>query len=189
MLLGYNTNGLAHHELLDAVALLAEIGYRSVAIAIDHHALSPQEDYLGQLRQVRRVLRLNGMHSVIETGARFLLDPREKHEPTLVSADPGRRRQRIEFYEHAIRCAAELESDCVSLWSGVLREPIPREAAMARLAKGLRQVLDTGARSNDGIARRKGGTWCDIWYPTERHARRAGIDGWRPVRGAVIARD
>lgn len=54
---------------------------------------------------------------------------------------------------------------------------------------GLRQVLDTGARSNDGIARRKGGTWCDIWYPTERHARRAGIDGWRPVRGAVIARD
>jgi len=145
VLLGYNTNGLAHHELLDAVALLAEIGYRSVAIAIDHHALSPQEDYLGQLRQVRRVLRLNGMHSVIETGARFLLDPREKHEPTLVSADPGRRRQRIEFYEHAIRCAAELESDCVSLWSGVLREPIPREAAMARLAKGLRQVLDVAA--------------------------------------------
>ena len=38
MLLGYNTNGLAHHALLDAVELLAGIGYRSVAVTIDHGA-------------------------------------------------------------------------------------------------------------------------------------------------------
>ena len=36
MFLGYNTNGLAHHDLLDAIALLAEIGYRGVAITLDH---------------------------------------------------------------------------------------------------------------------------------------------------------
>ena len=42
MLLGYNTNGLAHHDLFDAVGLLAEIGYRSVAITIDHGALPPR---------------------------------------------------------------------------------------------------------------------------------------------------
>ena len=41
MFLGYNTNGLAHHDLFDAVALLAEIGYRGVAITIDHNALPP----------------------------------------------------------------------------------------------------------------------------------------------------
>ena len=41
MFLGYNTNGLAHHDLFDAVELLAEIGYRGVAITIDHGALSP----------------------------------------------------------------------------------------------------------------------------------------------------
>ena len=41
MFLGYNTNGLAHHELFDAVELLAEIGYRGVAITIDHNALPP----------------------------------------------------------------------------------------------------------------------------------------------------
>ena len=41
MFLGYNTNGLAHHDLFDAVELLAEIGYRSVAITIDHGALPP----------------------------------------------------------------------------------------------------------------------------------------------------
>ena len=41
MHLGYNTNGLAHHDLFDAVELLADIGYQSVAITIDHTAFSP----------------------------------------------------------------------------------------------------------------------------------------------------
>ena len=41
MHLGYNTNGMAHHDLFDAVELLADIGYQSVAITIDHTALSP----------------------------------------------------------------------------------------------------------------------------------------------------
>lgn len=64
---------------------------------------------------------------------------------------------------------------------------IPENSYIWTERTGLRQVLDTGARSNDGIARRKGGIWCDIWYPTASHAREAGVDGWRPVRGAVIA--
>ena len=41
MLLGYNTNGFVHHDVFDALALLAEIGYRGVAITIDHNALPP----------------------------------------------------------------------------------------------------------------------------------------------------
>ena len=142
MLLGYNTNGMAHHELFDAVNLLAEIGYRSVAITIDHGALPPYDRYLPQrLTRLRRLLRQAGMRSVIETGARFLLDPARKHEPTLVSADAGARGRRVEFYRHAIRCAAELQSDCVSLWSGVLRGEVPRREAMDRLVAGLEPVL------------------------------------------------
>jgi L-ribulose-5-phosphate 3-epimerase len=142
MLLGYNTNGMAHHELFDAVTLLAEIGYRSVAITIDHNALPPYGRYTRQrLARLRRLLRQLGMRSVIETGARFLLDRRRKHEPTLVSADPAGRARRVEFYRHAIRCAAELESDCVSIWSGVLRDKLSREQTMARLVTGLEEVL------------------------------------------------
>jgi sugar phosphate isomerase/epimerase len=83
------------------------------------------------------------MRSVIETGARFLLDPTTKHEPTLLSA--GRRR-RIDFYKYAIDCAADLQSDCVSLWSGVLREPISRAEAIDRLVDGLHEVLDYAAK-------------------------------------------
>ena len=146
MLLGYNTNGMAHHDLCDAVALLAEIGYRSVAITIDHGVLPPgAADLAEQLAKVRRLLEQFGMHSVIETGARFLLDPRTKHEPTLVSADAAARARRVEFYQHAVDCAARLGSDCVSLWSGVPRDAVSRRQALDRLVDGLQEVLDYAA--------------------------------------------
>lgn len=143
MYLGYNTNGLAHHDLFDAVALLADLGYQGVGVTIDHGALSPRrKDRLDELERLRRSLDERHMRSVIETGARWLLDPRRKHEPTLVSADADDRARRIKFYEYAIDCAAALGSDCVSLWSGAPREPIDYSAALARLVDGLTVVMD-----------------------------------------------
>ena len=41
MLPGYNTNGFAHHRLEDAIDVLGEMGYRSVALTLDYHALDP----------------------------------------------------------------------------------------------------------------------------------------------------
>ena len=35
MRLGYNTNGLAHHRLTDAIDLIAAEGFQSVAITLD----------------------------------------------------------------------------------------------------------------------------------------------------------
>jgi sugar phosphate isomerase/epimerase len=152
MFFGYNTNGLAHHALADAVTLLAEIGYRGVAITIDHHALSPfAAESRREVEAVGRLLGRLGMRSAIETGARFLLDPRQKHEPTLLSADAAGRRRRIEFYRYAIDCAAALGSDCVSLWSGTLRELIGRDQAIARLVEGLGETLDYADRQGVAI--------------------------------------
>lgn len=143
MYLGYNTNGLAHHDLFDAIELLAEIGYRGVAITIDHHAISPNSPrHCEEISRLRQLLNRFHMRSVIETGARYLLDPRRKHEPTLLSED---QRRRIEFYKYAIDCAAELQSDCVSLWSGALQ---CGGEALDRLVEGLREVLDYAAAKN-----------------------------------------
>ncbi len=147
MRLGYNTNGLAHHDLLDAVALLADLGYRSVAITIDHRALAPGDPATpGQLRRLRALLERHGMASVIETGARFLLDARHKHEPTLVSPAAEERARRLAFYRHALACAAELQSQCVSLWSGRLRDPVDEATAFGRLLAGLEALLADAQR-------------------------------------------
>lgn len=160
MFLGYNTNGLAHHDLFDAVELLAEIGYRGMAITIDHNALPPYGRHTSQrITRLRRLLKRLGMRSVVETGARFLLNPRVKHEPTLLSHDP---RRRIEFYQYAIDCAAQLGSDCVSLWSGALHESSAatcgfasgaavHEQAMDRLVEGLAEVLEYASRQGVSI--------------------------------------
>src|SRR5438045_5012560 len=84
MFFGYNTNGFAHHRLEDALAVLAGLGYEGVALTLDHHALNPFDPLLfEQLHRVRDLLRAYRLRAVIETGARFLLDARRKHQPTL----------------------------------------------------------------------------------------------------------
>lgn len=145
MLLGYNTNGLAHHRLTDAIDLLAEEGFQSVAITLDVGALDPYSDLAELDRQVRRVrdrLDRNGMRRVVETGARYLLNPRKKHDPTLVDPEPSRREVRVDFLRRAIDLADRLEAPVVSIWSGILPDAVTEDQAMSRLAAALRPVLD-----------------------------------------------
>jgi sugar phosphate isomerase/epimerase len=124
MFFGYNTNGFAHHPLEQAIAILGDLGYRGVALTLDYHSLNPFDPLLlrDQLPRVSRLLEQYGCRSVIETGARFLLDPWEKHQPTLLSPDPAAAELRFDFLCRAIDIAAELGSDAVSFWSGTPRE-------------------------------------------------------------------
>jgi sugar phosphate isomerase/epimerase len=85
------------------------------------------------------------MACVIETGARHLLDPVHKHEPTLVTADREARDRRVDFLCRAIDIAVELSAACVSLWSGVVRDSADEEAIWGRLAGSLAPVLDHAA--------------------------------------------
>ncbi|MBI5764843.1 MAG: sugar phosphate isomerase/epimerase [Planctomycetes bacterium] len=117
--LGYNTNGFAHHRLTDALGVIADIGYQSAAITLDHHALDPYGDnLLADIRHAREVLRARGLCCVIETGARFLLDPARKHYPSLLDPDESARRKRLDYLHRAIEIAVELEAEAVSFWAG-----------------------------------------------------------------------
>ena len=116
----YNTNGLTSHRLDDALALLADSGYDGVALTLDvahHDPFAP--DLPGRSAALRRRLDGLGLASVVETGARFLLDPRRKHHPTLVSADADDRARRIAFLKTCVDVAADLGSEAVSFWAGV----------------------------------------------------------------------
>ena len=142
MKLGYNTNGLTGHRWDQALELMHEIGYQSVAITIDHHCLNPFSDDLpAELERMRHLLNRYEMISCIETGARFLLDPRHKHEPTLVSATSEQRAIRIDFLKRCVDIAASLGSQAVSFWAGVVRDGASRDEAMNRLSSGVGEVM------------------------------------------------
>jgi L-ribulose-5-phosphate 3-epimerase len=149
--LGYNTNGLAHHRLEDALAILGELGYQSVALTLDHHALDPFDPHLArQLGTVRALLTQYRLRCVVETGARFLLDPRHKHQPTLLSAPPEAER-RLDFLRRAVDIAADLGADAVSFWSGTPRD-IDEATAWARLRDGCRRLCDHAVTRNVRLA-------------------------------------
>ena len=143
MFLGYNTNGLAHHELLDAVRLLADVGYGGVAITIDHGLLSPRDAaWREQLVPLRRLLRQLNMRSVIET-APDSCSTRGKTRTDAAVADPA---------SHAttgVRLCDPLRArlETTAYRSGrVLREEIPYERALVRWWTGLGDVLDDAAK-------------------------------------------
>src|SRR5438128_600258 len=112
MIFGYNTNGFTNHRLADAICVLAELGYGSIAITMDHDALDPFQVDLGKrVARIRSLLQRFGMRCVVETGARYILDPWHKHQPTLVSGKSELRQQRLDFLTTTISVARELGAD------------------------------------------------------------------------------
>lgn len=153
MRLGYNTNGFAHHRLEDAIEILADIGYASVALTMDHHALDPwSDDFDAQRLRVARLLDRHGLHCVIETGARFLLDPRRKHQPTLLDASEAQRGRRRDLLLKAIALAPGLNADAVSFWSGALPEGASPATAMTRLVEECRRLAEAAERHEVRLA-------------------------------------
>ena len=137
----YNTNGLADHPLEEALAFLADRGYEGVGLTLDYRHLDPfDENLYRRLDGLRRLLDRLGLAVVIETGARFILDPRRKHEPTLLS-EVGHER-RVDFLLRAVDIAAVLDAEAVSFWSGTKPADVGPQAAWRRLVEGCARVTE-----------------------------------------------
>ena len=142
MLPGWSTNSI-DGDALAAVEYLAGLGYRSLAITPDRHLLNPfAEPYAGEVRAWQHAIEAHSLACVVETGARHLLDPLRKHEPTLLSANAADRQRRIAFLNTAIDLAVDLEARCVSLWSGVVHDGAGEDALWQRLTESLKPVID-----------------------------------------------
>jgi len=142
--LGYNTNGFAHHRLEDACAILAEIGYQSIAVTVEQDLLDPPDHrgVDGAVQRLASILKSLPMSITIETGARFILDPRRKHQPTLISARAAGRTKRLDFLKACVDLAVAIQAESVSLWSGAADENALERELINRLAGGLRELLD-----------------------------------------------
>jgi len=86
---------------------------------------------------------------VVETGARFILDPRHKHFPTLVSDG---RQKRVDLLRTAVDVAFELGAPVVSMWSGAVAPDEDRERAWNLLVDGTQRVVEHAADSGITLA-------------------------------------
>ncbi|MFC3500732.1 sugar phosphate isomerase/epimerase family protein [Micromonospora krabiensis] len=170
--LGYGTNGFANHRLDDALAVIADLGYVGVALTLDHDHLDPFAPALPRrVAAVRRRLETLGLAVVVETGARYLLDPWHKHAPTLLHDDPTRR---IEFLRRAVRIGADLGAEAVSFWAGVRPEAVAPRTAWDRLVAGCATVVDAAERV--GVP---------LGFEPEPGMLVEDIAGWRRLRAAL----
>lgn len=142
---GYGTNGFGSHRLDDALAVIAGLGYDGVALTVDHPHLDPFAPNLSArtIAAGQRLAELD-LAVVIETGARYVLDPWRKHEPNLVS-DTGRER-RVDLLCRAVRIGSELGAEAVSFWSGTLPDGVSADEGWRRLTAGVAAVLEEADR-------------------------------------------
>jgi sugar phosphate isomerase/epimerase len=89
------------------------------------------------------VLQRFGLSSVVETGARFLLDPWHKHQPTLISPKQQERQQRLDFLGAAVSVAREFGADALSFWSGTATDDAPAGELMDRLVEACKILCQT----------------------------------------------
>jgi sugar phosphate isomerase/epimerase len=149
----YNTNGLAHHRLDDALRMLADEGYAGVALTLDVQHLDPcADDALQQAESTRRMCDALGLRVVVETGARFLLDPRRKHQPTLVSPVQEGRARRLRFLRRCCDLAGVLGAEAVSFWAGSPDPGLDPSTAWTWLRDGVRHLLDSRGDASYALA-------------------------------------
>ncbi|RZU36618.1 sugar phosphate isomerase/epimerase [Streptomyces sp. BK022] len=150
---GYGTNGLADLRLDDALALLADLGYAGVGLTLDHMHLDPlAPDLAARTRRVGRRLAALGLEVTVETGARYVLDPRRKHGPSLLDPDPADRSRRADLLLRAVRVAADLGARAVHCFSGTLPPGTEEATAWNRLADALTPVLEAATAADIPLA-------------------------------------
>ncbi len=147
---GYNTNGFAHHKLEDALEIIADCGYRGVALTLDNYHCNPFMTEAADLARLKQLLGKLRLRMVIETGAQYLLHPQQRRHPTLISAE--NRQIRLEFLRRAVDIAAELEAECVSFWSGVAEANVPEHQAWDWLVTACMQLTEHAKRRGVQLA-------------------------------------
>ncbi|MEV6262698.1 sugar phosphate isomerase/epimerase family protein [Streptomyces sp. NPDC051784] len=151
--LGYGTNGLTDLRLDDALGLLADLGYDGVGLTLDHMHLDPLADDLpARTRRLARRLTALGLGVTVETGARYVLDPRRKHGPSLLDPDPDNRAARVGLLLTAVEVAAGLGAHAVHCFSGILPPGTAPDTAWNRLTDALAPVLDACHRAGIPLA-------------------------------------
>jgi len=141
--LGWNSNSFTSHHLKDVIPWLSELGYEALALTPDVPHLDPRYSSPEDVRAIGNLCRKNNLAVVVESGARYLLDPRRKHRPNLLEAGDSRD-IRLKYLRHMVEWCDLLEAKVLSFWSGVT--PVEQDSPWDRLSDGIDKLSVSAKR-------------------------------------------
>jgi sugar phosphate isomerase/epimerase len=140
----YNSNGLKLHSSLEAIGLLADLGYDGIELALQREHLHPFEATSEQVRAVQQALRERGLGIICGAGVPNALAD-ERFEPTLFQPDAGGRALRLRYLQASLELAAELGAELLVSCSGLLKPGVDGAKAWAWLVDGLAETCRRAA--------------------------------------------
>ncbi|MPY58796.1 TIM barrel protein [Streptomyces spongiae] len=149
---GCRTSVFTHHRLHDVLTILADLGYDGLALSLDHNHLDPFASDLPQrVDSIVQRLRWHDLSLVVEADAPFLLDPWDRHQPTMMDAG-ALAKSRIEMLLQSVHLAADLGAETVKLVSGPTPAGLSEAEAWHRLTRGIEAVLALAERYGISLA-------------------------------------
>ena len=145
--LSYNTNGLLNLPLETAIEEVSKAGYEGIEISLDHAHLHPYVVSRERLRELKDLMARFQIEPVsLATGGLFLLSD-VPQEPSLISADPRGRQERIDFICASLEIANYLSIPVLNFTSGILyrdfeHDNVSAEEAAQMLVEGVRACLE-----------------------------------------------
>ena len=144
--LSFNTNGLLNMSLERAIEEVSKAGYEGIEISLDQAHLHPYDVTKERLRSLKELMdRLQIKPVSLATGGLFLLTD-VPQEPSLISADPEGRKERIDFICASLEIANYLSIPVLNFTSGILyrdfeHDNVSAEEAREMLVEGVRACL------------------------------------------------
>jgi sugar phosphate isomerase/epimerase len=151
--LAFSTNAFKKNTLAEAIAAIAQIGYRGVELMADVPHAHPKSFTTEQRRQIKIQIQSLGLQ-VSNVNAFTHFADGDTYHPTWIEDDPAKREIRV---AHTIACvdlAAEFAAKTISLQPGgpTIGTSITPSLAATRFAEGLRRVLPHAKQHNITLA-------------------------------------
>jgi len=140
MTFGYSTNVYTRFKLLQALEMIAGIGFGGVEIMCDQPHLYPPEWTQNELAVLKETLA--HLHlKVINLNSFTLYAVGDVILPSWIEADPAQRQIRIQHTENCLRLAAQLGCKNISIPPGGPAGRMLESEALALFRQGLEQVI------------------------------------------------
>jgi sugar phosphate isomerase/epimerase len=137
---GFSTNAFREYALADAIGVIADAGYDGVELLFDEPHLYPTTATDTDLEAVQTAL-VDANVAISNCNAFMLTAIEDFHHPSYVEVDDDYRQQRIDYTADALRVAAALGQEYISIEPG---GPIPdgksREWALDRFVAALDEL-------------------------------------------------